>query len=153
MKDLGRPKRDVLITGSREISEEGLVAVDEVVRWLWLSDMNIVVGEAGGVDQRVIAFARGLYRAYRDHKDPLEESARDFVEVHGAYSKLRLEGFGTNIAHDCNYFERNLRMIERIKPDGLVVAFWNGKSRGTKHTFENARKAGLEIIIKEFRND
>ena len=29
----------------------------------------------------------------------------------------------------------------------LVVAFWDGESKGTKHTIDLARKAGVEVVV------
>jgi hypothetical protein len=39
--------------------------------------------------------------------------------------------------------KRNLMMLD-MKPD-LVLAFWDGKSPGTKHLIENARKRGIPV--------
>lgn len=45
-------------------------------------------------------------------------------------------------------FMRNVEMLDQ-EPD-LVIAFWDGESRGTKHTIEEARKRGIlvEVITK-----
>ena len=40
---------------------------------------------------------------------------------------------------------RNLRMLD--EQPGLVVAFWDGKSRGTKHTIGEARKRGIPVEV------
>ena len=40
---------------------------------------------------------------------------------------------------------RNLRMLA-LKP-GLVLAFWNGTSRGTKHTVTEAKKRGIAVEV------
>lgn len=42
-------------------------------------------------------------------------------------------------------FIRNLEMLDQ-KPD-LVIAFWDGKSTGTKHTIDEARKQGIQVEI------
>lgn len=47
---------------------------------------------------------------------------------------------------------RNQRMLEYGKPD-RVVAFWDGKSPGTKHMIEIAQKAGIPVQIVEFTNE
>lgn len=41
---------------------------------------------------------------------------------------------------------RNTQMLEEGKPD-LVVAFWDGESRGTKHMIDIAQKAGVSAIV------
>jgi len=40
---------------------------------------------------------------------------------------------------------RNVRMLDQA-PD-LVLAFWDGKSRGTKHTIDEARRRGIPVEI------
>lgn len=44
-------------------------------------------------------------------------------------------------------FKRNIQMLD-TKPD-LVIAFWDGKSPGTKHTINNAldRRINTEIVF------
>lgn len=44
---------------------------------------------------------------------------------------------------------RNLAMLD-AKPD-LVLAFWDGKSKGTAHTIREAEKRGIEVRIVEAR--
>jgi hypothetical protein len=40
---------------------------------------------------------------------------------------------------------RNLQMLDE-RPD-LVIAFWDGSSRGTKHTIDEARKRGIPVEV------
>ena len=48
---------------------------------------------------------------------------------------------------------RNKQMVDYAKAEhGIVVAFWNGTSRGTRNTIELARKAGLEIHIISYES-
>jgi hypothetical protein len=42
---------------------------------------------------------------------------------------------------------RNLEMLAK-RPD-LVLAFWDGSSRGTKHTIDEARKRGIPVEVHE----
>lgn len=42
---------------------------------------------------------------------------------------------------------RNLAMLDE-QPD-LVLAFWDGRSRGTKHTIDEARKRGIPVEVIE----
>ena len=41
---------------------------------------------------------------------------------------------------------RNQQMLDEGKPD-LVLAFWDGKSRGTQDMIERTKKAGIEITV------
>lgn len=43
-------------------------------------------------------------------------------------------------------YKRNIRMLEGAKPD-LVVAFWDGKSRGTKHALDHARRRRIPVRV------
>lgn len=41
-------------------------------------------------------------------------------------------------------FKRNLQMAEEAE---ALIAFWDGKSQGTKHMIDTARKRGLIIYV------
>lgn len=41
--------------------------------------------------------------------------------------------------------ERNILMLEQ-EPD-LVIAFWDGESKGTAHTIREAKKRGIQVEI------
>lgn len=48
-------------------------------------------------------------------------------------------------------FIRNAEMIDRVKGVmAIVLAFWDGESKGTKHTIDLAKKAGLEVCTFTF---
>lgn len=43
---------------------------------------------------------------------------------------------------------RNREMLDyAMEETPVVIAFWNGTSRGTKNMIERARKAGVEVIV------
>jgi len=42
---------------------------------------------------------------------------------------------------------RNIQMAEYAQENGILIAFWDGVSRGTKHMIDTARKYGLEVFI------
>lgn len=44
-------------------------------------------------------------------------------------------------------FVRNVEMAENAD---ALVAFWDGKSSGTKHMIETARKYGLKVLVQEY---
>ena len=47
---------------------------------------------------------------------------------------------------------RNRQMLEYVsETSALVLAFWDGISRGTKNTIETARKMGINVIITLYR--
>lgn len=47
---------------------------------------------------------------------------------------------------------RNIAMLEKGKPD-MVVAFWDGTSRGTKHMIDIAQKAGVETKVIKYESE
>lgn len=47
-------------------------------------------------------------------------------------------------------FVRNTQMAENAD---ALIAFWDGKSRGTKHMIETAQKAGLKIRIIHYESE
>ena len=48
-------------------------------------------------------------------------------------------------------FIRNAEMVERVKGvKAIVLAFWDGESKGTKHTIDLAKKAELEVCTVTF---
>lgn len=42
---------------------------------------------------------------------------------------------------------RNKQMAEYVSSDGYLVAFWDGKSRGTKNMIEEAYRVGVTVKI------
>ncbi|MBR5772550.1 MAG: DUF2493 domain-containing protein [Clostridia bacterium] len=50
---------------------------------------------------------------------------------------------------------RNKKMLDFISGSGnpLVVAFWNGKSRGTKNTIETARKMEIATLVADYKEE
>jgi hypothetical protein len=91
---------------------------------------TIIVGDAEGVDEEVI-------------------KSCDFlgvdIEVHGANGKMRRRTKrGKNIAHEGSYFDRNKEMAHVAD---RCEAIWDGKSRGTKHTFTYMNKLGKPVNV------
>jgi hypothetical protein len=124
----------VLITGSREASPAMLAKVEEVVLWVKQQGYALLVGDAPGVDAHVRLCAEALSVP---------------TTVYGAYGKLR----GRRRSHERvvvvpeDYRVRDRLMAQRCD---LCVAVWNERSRGTKDTFEYARRLGTRVIVRAF---
>lgn len=43
--------------------------------------------------------------------------------------------------------KRNKRMAEYAKPDGMLVAIWDGKSKGTRDMIDRALDKGLDVHV------
>ena len=108
----------VAIVGSRTFSPLELVDDYLVVG---LRDQDVVVsGGALGVDHRAVDAARRRGLEYTEH---LPNYA-----VHGKSAPLIRN---TNIVNDCD----------------RLVAFWDGRSRGTLDAITKAAKAGKTVLI------
>jgi len=125
-----------LITGSRDASKSMLSKADEVVAWCAKEGHSLIVGDAPGVDRRVRQQALV-------NKVP--------VKVYGAYGKIREPGIGGNwekrFYTKGTYPERDIVMARECD---MCVAVWNGTSRGTKITFEAARRLGKIVHVRKF---
>lgn len=50
-------------------------------------------------------------------------------------------------------YVRNIEMAKfavEDDNDGFLIAFWNGKSKGTKHMIDVAQKSGLEVHVVNY---
>jgi len=43
-----------------------------------------------------------------------------------------------------------VRNMEVIRNSGRIIAFWNGKSKGTKHVIATARQVGKNVKVVQF---
>jgi hypothetical protein len=126
-------KQYVVITGSRSIthSENIPLLIDSLIK----RGVEIVVGDAPGVDRLVVQEA--IKRGYGQH-----------VTVVGARgtcrNKFAVGKVSRIITLSSTYLARNLYMVGLSKE---CFAIWDGRSRGTKFTFEAAKKAGLKVSV------
>ena len=68
--------------------------------------------------------------------------AEEYAVTHGLPLMIYLpdyESFGRPAP-----LKRNIAIIENAD---IVLAFWDGKSRGTKHVIENCKKRGIPVKI------
>ena len=100
----------------------------EVLSELGITDCEIVSGGCKGADI----------------------SGEKFAEAHG-FEVVRFlpdwKTFGRSAG-----IRRNAEMVNYISrfEHPLVIAFWNGESRGTKFTIELARKKGIPVFIRYY---
>lgn len=107
-----------IIAGSRTVNDIDIVAF--AVEQSGFAITEVASGMARGVDMAAVEYAhrRGL---------PLRPFPADW-ETEG-----RAAGYN-----------RNVRMAEWAE---ALIAIWDGKSRGTKHMIDIARKAGLRVFV------
>lgn len=123
----------LLITGSRKATSEMLAYALKAVSRAKELGWQMIVGDAPGVDASVI--------------DACDELGVP-VEVHGAYSAIRnCTKTGKNIVHECNYTVRDQIMAEACD---ACLAVWNGRSKGTRITFECVENLRKTVWVKNF---
>lgn len=109
----------IAIIGSRECGNINLER-ELIKRFEILTNDTIISGGARGIDTLAAQFAR-------KHGIKLLEFRPDYATY----------GRGAT-------FVRNRLMVDMAD---VVVAFWNGSSRGTKYTIEYAKKKYVPVVI------
>lgn len=129
--------KKVLITGSRQNYEIFLPRITKGLLNVFMSYSSIIVGDAKGVDAVIVRKCNEMgipYTCYgisRMGRNP--ESYGNYKQVEGA------SNYGKGA-----YFYRDEVMVEL---SDVCVAFWNGFSKGTKHTYDYARKLGKPSLL------
>jgi predicted Rossmann fold nucleotide-binding protein DprA/Smf involved in DNA uptake len=111
----------ILITGSRDCSEEMTSKLREVMSWVKEEGHSLVVGDAKGIDQKALGLAHNL----------------------GIWDKVTMFrglDYKTFLARD---------RVMVLNCD-VCIAIWNGESRGTLYTFNFARGQGKQVIVRTF---
>ena len=126
----------VLVTGSRKMTREMRLKAIEVVEWCKDQGHELIVGDAIDINNVV-------------RNEAVELCVR--TTVYGAYGVIREAYIDSDRAQHIktpgSYPERDRVMADECD---LSVAVWNGKSRGTKITFEAARRLGKRVIVRTF---
>ena len=127
-------RRKVLITGSRQATPAMLAKVEAVVRWVKRQGYVLLVGDATGVDAHVRLCAEALSVP---------------TTVFGAYGRLRDRYHSQEqvVVVPEGYAVRDRLMAQACD---LCVAVWNGRSRGTRATFEYARRLGKRVVVRTY---
>ena len=116
--------RHLLVCGSRLLSDEPYRdltrrVVREVIR-AWAPDTMLVVGDARGPDEW----------AFEWHRGPV-------MQLTPAWSAMGPKAGPI----------RNGWMLDLLPEGSTVIAFWDGNSRGTKHTIGEARRRGFDVRV------
>jgi len=121
----------VIIAGSREINNKDLVfqkidmGLQELYYWRIINDnsnLTLISGGALGVD----TFAKEFSFFHKIN----------FIEYLAEWTK-----YGKKAGY--------LRNIEMAESADALIAIWDGKSKGTKHMIDIAKKKGLKIFVYE----
>jgi hypothetical protein len=121
----------IIIAGSREFNNYAVLKHNVINVLLILSpaqepNVEIVSGTARGADQLGERFAK-------EYKYPVKRFPADW------------DTYGKSAG-----YKRNEQMALYAKEDdGVLIAFWDGVSKGTKHMIDLANKHGLRVFIVE----
>ena len=117
----------VIICGGRDFSDTGLCFDSLDLCLAGYEAVEIVSGHASGADLLGEAYARA-------HGLKLSVFKADWKQY----------GRGAGPV-------RNRQMLEyAMEETALVIAFWDGESKGTKNMIDQARKAGSEVKIVRY---
>lgn len=119
--------------------------------------MNLIIAGCRDFTDRDFIY-EGIDSFITDHGTPrliIEGGATGVDQIAGEYAKdhnIPLQIFKA----DWNKYGRAagpIRNEEMAKHGTHLLAFWDGKSRGTKNMIEMAKLYGLTVIIKNFKKD
>jgi len=120
----------IIIAGGRDfndfekLNKECITIIKEQLKPKTRSEIEIVSGTANGADKLGEQFA-----------EKYKIKVKQFAANWNLYGKSA-------------GYKRNEQMAVYAKEDkGVLIAFWDGKSRGTKHMIELAEKHELEVFV------
>lgn len=127
----------IIIAGSRDFNDYKLLktSIRDILKNTSLENINkikIISGTARGADQLGEQFAKQF-------KLEVVRFAADWDRYGKRAGYIRNEEMAKYAIKDDNY--------------GMLVAFWDGESKGTKHMINLAKKHGLEIHVVNFREN
>ena len=123
---------NIVITGSRECNNAMCQKIHEITAWAKANNHTILTGDAHGVDVVTRADCRKLHIP---------------CSVYGAFNRFRLSNMGGHL-EDCRFADYTTRDKFIVDHADLVIAVWNGKSSGTRLTFQYARVIGKKTIVR-----
>jgi len=105
-------------------------------------DIEIISGMASsGADYFSVLYAEA-------NKFPLKEFWAKWDDVDAPGAKIRQDSSGRNYNANAG-FDRNTEMAsyaQRNFTKGILIAFWDGRSKGTEHMISVAKAHGLVVI-------
>lgn len=114
----------VIVAGSRDFADYGYLrnALDRILDPT--DDVEFVSGDCRGADRLGIRYAD-------EHQIYLRHFPADWDKYGRAAGPMRNRAMARYAAED----------------HGMLIAFWDGVSRGTKNMIEEAKKAGLKVYV------
>ena len=120
----------VIICGTRDFADKKFIFETVATLLQSYDDIEIVSGHAKGVDAIAEAYAK-------EHELILTVLPADWKHYGRAAGPIR-----------------NQEMLQyALCANPLVIAFWDGKSKGTANMISQARKAGVKVVIIEISGE
>ena len=124
----------IIIAGSRDFNDYKLLktSIRDILKNISLDDINkikIISGTARGADQLVERFAKQF-------KLEVVKFPADWNRFGKRAGYIRNEEMAKYSVKDDNY--------------GMLVAFWDGKSKGTKNMIDAAKKMNMDVHVIEY---
>jgi hypothetical protein len=116
---------NIAVVGSRNFTNYDLLKqkLDSIINDRKFDNITIISGGASGADTLAEKYAK--------------ENNYGLIVKNAEWNK-----YGKSAG-----YKRN---VEIVNLSNLVVAFWDGKSRGTNNTINIAKGKGIEVIIHNF---
>lgn len=115
--------KKVIVAGGRDFNDIELLRITLRTLWKKIGRFEIVSGMAKGAD--LLAYNLGKTANLTVHEFPAD------WDKHGKSAG----------------YKRNTQMAEF---SDVLVAFWDGKSRGTKHMIDTAKRMKLTVIVVRY---
>ena len=141
--------QEILFTGSQDIGVAGEEHVKDAIELIALADRKVMVGDnPRGVDHLVV---KKMIRHGKGNN--LKVVGADKIRVLSTIAQAGEAGITTKIINQAfhespaKFTARDRAMVEMLAPAGLVYAIWDGRSKGTKNTFDYGRMQEIRTIV------
>lgn len=129
----------------KELSDEGYLTGDIKID---IPNIEIISGTARGADSLGERFANEY--GIKVRRFPAEW---DNFKAERCIVKYNKYGKPYNILAGHNRNEDMAKYASKDKDLGVLVAFWNGKSRGTKNMIDLANRYELRVFVIQYKDE
>jgi CRISPR/Cas system CSM-associated protein Csm4 (group 5 of RAMP superfamily) len=119
---------NILIAGGRDFDDYALLKsfIKDIIKEIDYDTITIISGMARGADMLGVRFA--------------EENNYQLKKFPAQWNKYgKMAGFIRN--------KQMLNYLVNEKDECIVIAFWDGKSKGTGHTIETAKEMNIQCFV------
>jgi hypothetical protein len=140
----------IAISGSRDIDDDGVRRIEETVPKIidHHDPKAVLFGGAKGTDTISL---RAIYDNFSETDRPVLKAIVPFkLDDQPKRSVQAIEKYCDEITEMDSpkskgaYFERNQKLVNQ---SDKLIACWNGSSKGTAHTIQEAKNKGLDVIV------